>query len=450
MLESKTVMIRWNGSTRKWYEEKGYKWTKANDYFECDIQDVQITSTVKVEAKCDYCGEIYHPEYRHLLKARELVNKDCCANYNCKVQKTSDVNFVKYGVKHHMMLETSQQNLRKIYQTPFQEVEKRFQDKNLILLSKESDYLNDRSRLFFICSNHKEFGEQETNYANIKKNKGCCNYGRWELCAESNRLDGNIVYQAFIDKGVMPQFKPSDYLNNQQQLPFICPIHIKKGLQTTSYVTLMSSPHKCYYCGKESTAEQLRLEESFVFEYFKNRRLVIIEGQKYKNKDTHIYFRCLDHLDKIQKITYNGLKNTKQSCDYCRAEESLVKLNKRLRNSLNVWKKQSKLNCQNKCIFTGSKKYDIHHLKSYNEIIKEALTELNYDIKDKYTGEEFINIKNKVIELHNKYPLGVCISNRIHVIFHQLYSKEASIEDFYEFKNRYELGEFDKLLEEVG
>lgn len=200
MLISKTVMVRWNGFTRKWYEEKGYVWTKNNDYFECKIEDVQINSTVKVQAKCDYCGEIFNPEYRQLLDARKIINKDCCSNRNCMLRKSKEVNLIKYGVENHVQLKEAQEHLRTIFQTPFEEVKKHFQEKNLILLSKKSDYLNDRSRLFFICNNHKEFGEQETNYANIKKNKGCCNYGKGELCAESSRFDGKIVYQAFIKR----------------------------------------------------------------------------------------------------------------------------------------------------------------------------------------------------------------------------------------------------------
>ena len=31
MLVSKTVMVRWNGYTKRWYEEKGYVYTKIND-----------------------------------------------------------------------------------------------------------------------------------------------------------------------------------------------------------------------------------------------------------------------------------------------------------------------------------------------------------------------------------------------------------------------------------
>ncbi len=450
MLISKTVMVRWNGFTRKWYEEKGYVWTKNNDYFECKIEDVQINSTVKVQAKCDYCGEIFNPEYRQLLDARKIVNKDCCNNRNCMVQKSREVSRIKYGVDNYSKTETSKEHNRKIFQTPFSEVEKHFQEKDLILLSKESDYLNDRSRLFFICNNHKEFGEQETNYANIKKNKGCCNYGKGELCAESSRLDGNEVYQAFINKGVIPKFKPEDYKNYSIALPFVCPDHVEKGIQYRNYASLQVSKHKCNYCSQEYTHEILRTDRNDILEYYELRGLIVENINEYENKDKPIGFRCPKHSEHLQQVSFFGLKDTKEPCIYCRIEKSLTKLNQRLRNSITQWSKKSKNNCNNKCIFTGSKKFDVHHLKSFSEIVKEALNELNYGIKNKYNGEEYLNIKNKVVELHNKYPLGVCIYNKIHILFHQIYTKEASIEDFYEFKKRYELGEFDELLIEVS
>ena len=450
MLISKTAMVRWNVFTRKWYEEKGYKWTKVNEYFECKIEDVQINSTIKVEAKCDYCGETYFPEYRRLLSARSTINKDCCSNRKCMVLKSKESNLKIYGVEYHTQLASSRKESSKRQQTPFKEVKNDFKEKDLELLSNESDYGNDRSRLLFICNHHREFGVQETNYANIKKNKGCCNYGKGELCAESNKLDGNIVFQAFIDRGLIPKFNIDEYNKNSQMLPFICPDHIDKDIQYKNYVTLLASEHKCNYCACESRNEFLRTDKDEVASYYKSRGLLLEDADEYRNKDIPIKFRCLNHLDFVQQVSYSGLKNTQMPCEYCRVENSLSKLNKSLRSSLGRWVKDSKISCDNKCIFTGVKNFDVHHLQPYNAIIKEALVTLKIEIQQEYTSEEYISIKHLVVELHNKYPLGVCISNKIHNLFHSLYSKEPSIKDFEEFKKRYELGEFIELLKDIS
>ena len=40
MLLSKTIKIKWNSRTRKYYELKGYPYTKMGDEFEVDIKDL--------------------------------------------------------------------------------------------------------------------------------------------------------------------------------------------------------------------------------------------------------------------------------------------------------------------------------------------------------------------------------------------------------------------------
>jgi len=328
------------------------------------------------------------------------------------------------------------------YYDRLMDIEELFRNKNLQLLTTESDYQNEKSRLLFICNTHLEQGIQETNHNNLLRIKGCCNYGKGELCAESLKLDGNIVHQAFIDKGIIPQFKPEEYNKNNQMLPYICPEHSDKGVQYKNYATLKVSNHKCNYCAQEFINKTLRTDTNEIIEYYNSRGLMIVDINEYENKAKPIRFRCIKHPEHIQVSTCSGLENTKVPCEYCRVENSLTKLNKYLRSSLSQWKFDSKKSCNNQCIFTGEKIFDIHHLQSYNTIIKEAIKTLNIEIKDKYTPEEYISIKKLVVDLHNKYPLGVCISNKIHNLFHSLYSKESNIEDFYEFKKRYELGEF--------
>ena len=56
-LVSKTVMVKWNGKTRRYYESLGYSFTKIGDEFEVSVDDLQKKSTAKVECKCDGCGK---------------------------------------------------------------------------------------------------------------------------------------------------------------------------------------------------------------------------------------------------------------------------------------------------------------------------------------------------------------------------------------------------------
>jgi len=103
-------------------------------------------------------------------------------------------------------------------------------------------------------------------------------------------------------------------------------------------------------------------------------------------------------------------------------------------------------NCNYKCVITGKKFNAIHHLYSFNKILKETLEELvlpiHKEIND-YTSKEMNLIKDIIIKKHNEYPLGVCLCKEIHNLYHKIYGKvDNTPEQFEEFKIRYNNGEF--------
>ena len=53
MLITKTVKMKWNTNTRKYYESKGYIFTKYTDELEVDIKDLQVSSNIHIEVECD-------------------------------------------------------------------------------------------------------------------------------------------------------------------------------------------------------------------------------------------------------------------------------------------------------------------------------------------------------------------------------------------------------------
>lgn len=125
-----------------------------------------------------------------------------------------------------------------------------------------------------------------------------------------------------------------------------------------------------------------------------------------------------------------------------------------LRESISEWKKSSMQNCKYKCVITGLEFDEIHHLVPFRDIVDEVFINLNIDIKNTigdYTLEDRKLIYEELIRLHNKYPLGVCLSKEIHKLFHDTYGyTNTNIEMFEEFKKRFYNGEFNKLLEEVS
>ena len=76
MLLDKSIDIKWNNATKKWYEGKGYKYTKKGELFTIDIDDMIKTSTVKINVVCDFCGKKHTKEYRNYISGRNVIKKD--------------------------------------------------------------------------------------------------------------------------------------------------------------------------------------------------------------------------------------------------------------------------------------------------------------------------------------------------------------------------------------
>ena len=83
--------------------------------------------------------------------------------------------------------------------------------------------------------------------------------------------------------------------------------------------------------------------------------------------------------------------------------------------------------CNYQCILTGSKDFVIHHQYGFNKILEECFRliekeiELTSDNPSDYTKEQLDRMIEIFKEVHSKYPLGVCIRNDIHRLFHRIY-----------------------------
>lgn len=102
-------------------------------------------------------------------------------------------------------------------------------------------------------------------------------------------------------------------------------------------------------------------------------------------------------------------------------------LDKFFRGHLQDWKTESISACNYQCILTGSKDFAIHHIYSFNSILKETYSDLDNQnllksnkIED-YTKEQLDYFLSVFLKIHSKYPLGVCVRKDIHNLFHKIY-----------------------------
>lgn len=209
----------------------------------------------------------------------------------------------------------------------------------------------------------------------------------------STGVDGEYVYNQFILKGLIPKFEPNEYINARIPLNYLCPDHDFE-IQTICYDSLRRGSG-CKYCARERTS-----------------------GENHHN--------------------WNG--GTSKLATFLRY------------TSIIQWKKDSAKNCNYKCILTGKNFDVIHHLYSFNNILKELLKEYKLSKKDMILSLDNSLLKElseKCLNLHYKYGLGVCLCKELHTLFHHLYGRgKTTPEQFEEFKIRLKCGEFNDFLKE--
>ncbi|TVY07348.1 hypothetical protein [Paenibacillus cremeus] len=125
-----------------------------------------------------------------------------------------------------------------------------------------------------------------------------------------------------------------------------------------------------------------------------------------------------------ERASETHFKGTSTITEYCRSR-------------LKDWKEESKKVSNYRCVITGERFDEIHHLTPFSRIIDELIEETMipvHETMETYNKETIQLIEQKLLELHKKYGLGVCICSDSHDEFHGQYGKEtATPEDFYAF-----------------
>ena len=95
-----------------------------------------------------------------------------------------------------------------------------------------------------------------------------------------------------------------------------------------------------------------------------------------------------------------------------------------LRGRIDRWKIDSIEECNSRCVITGEKFDDVHHLYSFNLILKDVFRKTGIPIKtsiSEYSQKDLETLSNVCVLEHMKHPLGVCLKENIHLLFHENY-----------------------------
>jgi hypothetical protein len=333
-----------------------------------------------------------------------------------------------------------------------------FKKDNLILLSQEYKDIN--SKLEYICPNHPETIREIgwiSYYTTINKCKDC----------EKESLLLKIRHE-FEKRGYL--LFESEYVNDQHKLRYICLKHDHEIQQIR--IDKFRAGKGCRFCSKENRKKQdnsnnkRRIPFEKIYNDFKELGYIIQDSEdKYINQRTKLKCICLRHPNEMQYITHLSVQRGHRACKNCISEKrsgsnsptwkgGVTVLNEYIRSNLDDWRIKNLKKYDYICFITLQKStgnLEVHHTTAFHEIRDSVINRLNFPIYStigEYSEDELKLIVNEMIKEHSKIE-GIPMLDYIHTLFHKTYGNDnLTIHDIYEFKDRYQNGEFDMYLYE--
>lgn len=68
MIITETIVLTWRGINRKYYEDKGYIYTKIDDKFIVNVKDLPDNCNSEIQVRCDICGKVHNTSFKYYIK----------------------------------------------------------------------------------------------------------------------------------------------------------------------------------------------------------------------------------------------------------------------------------------------------------------------------------------------------------------------------------------------
>jgi len=263
------------------------------------------------------------------------------------------------------------------------------------------------------------------------KHSSCQQCG-YKKSASKNKLSYEYVKKYIEDRNC--ELISKEYVNHSSllKIKFEC-----GNIHNMSFSAFQSGERDPCNAIKRQQESVSKKTEKKMMEFFDSIgfQFISFEGDLLKFKSIVTYSCPNGH---IETRRYPGLHRDK-NCTICTKEENKIKYSKE--NSSNwqggltelkaylskfivQWKKDSMENSNYKCVISGKRFEDIHHVQSFNSLLKESLKELGFELKNtigEYDGDQIALLINKLVEVHYRYPLGIPLTKKCHVKFHKIY-----------------------------
>ena len=288
LVENQLVEVKWNGNNREWFENKGYKYTKHNEIFMVQAEDLMPSSKILVNVICDYCGNIYQSHYADYKKGMSFIDKNCCNDKRCRSKKSSDVQSLKNRERQ------------------YSKFVKLCEERGYTPISTIDDYKNSHTKLKYMCPKH---GAKEATLTNFEKNKFGCNECGNQLISNSNKANIDNYYNIIKDKNSR-LLNPEDYINMaKRNLKFIC--GCCNNVYITSLDKFLHSNGVCRQCSYKIISQKnlMSTEDVISIVESKNNNQLLNPEEYIGSNDRNMKIKC----GSCGKVFIQSLNNYKRS-----------------------------------------------------------------------------------------------------------------------------------------
>lgn len=387
-------------SRRKTHEEfiEEMKLVNSNVIILGKYQDAKS----KILCKCKTCSHEWTPTPSSLLTGR-----------TCPICAKSSINKDKIKAQETFVNEMKNVN------------------ENIEILGK---YINSTTKILCKCKidNH----EWDATPNNLLQGKGCpvCG-GTMKISHDDFELKIKEIHPNIILE--------SKYVNNKTKVKCKCVID---DYEWEAFPNNLLRGCGCHKCANKTR----RTHEEFMSEIQKIHPKIEIKSL-FTTVNSLVECCCIECGSEFKSLPANLLSG--HGCNFCSHRNMVIGINnlkKELRVWTTDWKKQSIKEWDYKCVVTGKRFSDVHHLVTFDGIVRETFETLGFDIKSStldYKPYEIRKIKETLNNLHTKYGFGIPLVSEIHILFHRLYgSAHCTKRDMYDFILRLMSNEFDDYL----
>lgn len=390
LVKNQMVKVKWSTSNKKWYESKGYKFTRFRDVFTVKAEDLSITSKIKVKVICDYCGNVYETSFSTCYNGINVFPK--CACGNCAGKKAQEINNDKRALDRYNKVKTI------------------CDENGYTLLSNKDDFKNIKTgEVVYICGKH---GIKKSSLDNFLRGHLCDECGYEKI---SNKLKKSLddVEQEIKSVNGNILLNKEDYIDaNTSNLMIKCSTcgHIFKT-SLANYRRLICG---CPMCGIKRLSDFKKMscdEVELIINSVNNNKLLNKE-EYIKNNVRNLNIECGECGD-VYTTSLVGYQSGEIRCKGCSHRESRNenKIKKFLDiNTINYVQQKTFSGCVDKRPLP----FDFY-LPDYNLVIEYDgeghYTERFYDGRSSNTKEALMYTQR-----HDEIKTQYCKNNNINLL----------------------------------